>query len=413
MATRRIARGRGGSPVPIIVLSVIVVGLLASTIVLGMKVSDLQDLLEYNKKQLKAEKDKRQEDLNGFREYENLVGLDQDAAKADFNKLRDELMDTAPLPGEDRGAPPDNMKNLLRRYADRTKLLADKVDDHLREIQTAKQDLEELRQQVEQLEKSKQEAIDQAEARYAKLQGEKEQVEGKLQTTSQELKTQIDQLKATRQQLQTKLDSVTKDVELLKKTIAQKDELIDKLRNPPKPKTKLVLDTQREPADGKVLTVESDGQYVMIDVGRQDWVSEGMEFRVFDQTNPDARKEKGRIQVRRVYDTISQAKILEQDPMDPILRDMVIVNPAFSRGRKLNFVLEGRFEEPNVERLLNRYPCEIQKKVTRDTDYMVVGQARRRPGEPSWKDSENAALAEKYRVPILMERDLLRYLGED
>jgi myosin heavy subunit len=399
--------------VPIIVLSVIVVGLLASTIVLGMKVSDLQDLLEYNKKQLKAEKDKRQEDLNGFREYENLVGLDQDAAKADFNKLRDELMDTAPLPGEDRGAPPDNMKNLLRRYADRTKLLADKVDDHLREIQTAKQDLEELRQQVEQLEKSKQEAIDQAEARYAKLQGEKEQVEGKLQTTSQELNTQIDQLKATRQQLQTKLDSVTKDVELLKKTIAQKDELIDKLRNPPKPKTKLVLDTQREPADGKVLTVESDGQYVMIDVGRQDWVSEGMEFRVFDETNPDARKEKGRIQVRRVYDTISQAKILEQDPMDPILRDMVIVNPAFSRGRKLNFVLEGRFEEPNVERLLSRYPCEIQKNVTRDTDYMVVGQARRRPGEPSWKDSENAGLAEKYRVPILMERDLLRYLGED
>jgi hypothetical protein len=307
------------------------------------------------------------------------------------------------------------MKSLLRRYGDRCKLLDDSVKKHLQEIGAARKDYAELKTRHDELEKAKKEEADAATARYAKLQGEKEQVETKLGETTRTSNAEIEKLKAEKRQLESKVTQNAKDIELLKKTVVQKDEHIKKLLEPKKDAYVLVP-PGAEPADGKVLTVEADGQYVMIDIGRRDWASEGMEFRVYDETNPDARKEKGRLQVRRVYDTISQAKILQQDAMDPILRDMVIVNPAFSRGRKLNFVLEGRFNQPNVQRLLEHYPCKVEVgvgKVTQETDYLVVGEARRNPGEPHWKDSENAKLADKYGVRVLMERDMLRYLGED
>ncbi|NQT53411.1 hypothetical protein HQ576_15235 [bacterium] len=413
MATRRISRGRGGSPVPIIVLSVIIVGLIASTVVLGMKASQLQDDFDGLAVQLRDAKSQRQNDLKDFRNYENLVGLDHEAAKVDFAKLKQELMDKAALEGEDRTTPPDTMKNLLRRYADRCALLDAQVRDRTQELGTSRKESRELELRAEAVEKSKQEEAQKATERHTTLQGEKEKVEGVLRDTSQKLSGDIEKLKAEKQQLQTKLVALEKDVQLARKTVQQKDELIDKLRNPVKPKVHLVdIKTTREAVDGKVLTVEPDGEYVMIDVGRRDWVSEGMEFRVFDETNPEARKEKGRIQVRRVYDTISQAKILDNDPLDPMLRDMAIINPAFSRGRQLKFVLEGRFIEPNLERLLGRYPCTIEREVTPETDYFVVGEAKRRPGEPSWKDSPQYGNALKYKVDILKERELLRYLGE-
>lgn len=410
MATRRIARGRGGSPVPIIVLSVIVVGLLASTIVLGMKVSDLQDDLLRSQRDTKKEQDRFEKAVQLGLDYKNVVGLDYEAADADYKKLEKELEKTAALQGEDRSQPPGNMKNLARRYADRCKLLEAEVRKHLGEIKTAKADISDLKKQSDALRDSKREEADAASVKHATLQGEKEQVESTLQETTRTLSGQIDKLKAEKRALQTKVTTIEKELNLKARTVVEKDELIDKLRHPPKPKYTLVP-PGRETIDGKVLTVEADGEYVMIDLGRRDWVSEGMEFRVFDETNPDARKEKGRIQVRRVYDTISQAKILQQEAMDPILRDMVIINPAFSRGRQLKFVLEGRFIEPNLERLLGRYPCAIAKKVSRETDKLVIGEAERKPGDPHWKESENYKLAEDLRIDILMERDLLRYLG--
>jgi hypothetical protein len=417
MATRRIARGRGGSPVPIIVLTVIVIGLLAATIVLGMKASDLEDVLAATQKEVKGEKDRHQDDLNAYRKYENLVGLDQAAARADRDKLAKDIEEKLPPDDRARLRDKDNnvvisMKDLLRLYADRCGQLQTDVTTRLHEVETARKELSELQKQREELQKAKQEEAEAATARYAKLQGEKDKIDGQLTETTHTLSGQIDKLKTEKRALETKVATIEKDVDLLKKTVVQKDELIAQLRNPPKPKMELIKGAGAEAADGKILTVDPDGEHVMIDIGRRDWLSEGMEFRVVDQSNPEAPKDKGRIQVRRVYDTIAQAKILQQDPLDPILRDMAILNPAFSRGRQLKFVLEGRFMQPDLERLLSRYPCVIEKTVTRDSDYLVVGEAKRKPGESSAKDSENYKNAEKFLVPILMERDMLRYLGE-
>ena len=167
------------------------------------------------------------------------------------------------------------------------------------------------------------------------------------------------------------------------------------------------------------MTIEPDGQTLMIDLGRRDWVQIGMEFKVYDNADPESRKVKGHVQVRKVLDSIAQCKVMEQDKLDPILPGMVIVNPAFQRGKTLNFVLVGGFREANVEQLLSRYPCRVStvtssdtKKLNRDTDYVIKGEAHVKPGVTVPDDSPTVEQAKQYQITVMNESTLLRYLGE-
>jgi hypothetical protein len=169
-----------------------------------------------------------------------------------------------------------------------------------------------------------------------------------------------------------------------------------------------------EPADGKVLTVDADGKNVMVDIGRKDWVEVGMIFTVYEKGNVDERKSKGQVQIRQVYDEISRAKVIKQDDVDPILPGMILVNPAFQRGTKVEFRLVGRFLEPRMEQILSRYPCRIAEKASMTTDYVIIGDAKpdEAKGEAPWDESEEVLYAKENKVTIMRERELLTYLGE-
>jgi len=420
MATRRIARGRGASPVPIIILSVLLVGLLLSTIVLGMKVGDMEDLVKKRDdriiqmdKSAKAEQDK-------FRQYERLVGLTYEGARGEFEGLKKELESKAPLPasaapaGDDAVSGPfDDMKTLLEAYADRCAAVEKVVQDLEGQLAVAKDQRDEARVDVVEKAKAKDEQVKAEKVIVARLRTEKTTVQGELDKTRADLTAEVEALKAEKTKLIKQVNALTKDTKDLAHTVKKKEEVIRDLRFPKKTTGPLVPGQAAEPVDGKVLVVDPDGQHVMVDLGRNDWVEVGMMFKVFDNADPDARKEKGQVQIRAVYDEIARAKVLDPDEVDPILPGMVIVNPAFKRGRKLEFVLEGRFNEARIEQMLKRYPCTIAKAVSRKTDYVVTGEGRLAEGEAAPEDSENVMNAKDYKIPVMKERELLHYLGED
>ena len=418
MATRRIARGRGGSPVPIIVLSVLLVGAVGLSIVLGMKTGDLQDQIVEVQKAKQEQVTLRTESEERFRTYETLVGLRPDAMKETFDKLKKEATDKANIP-EDAAEGPREMKtvrDLVTAYAEEVaqlrsvrKDLQGKLDQAKEERERAKVDRDKTVDEKDQLEaRLKKNAAD--------LRVEKEAVQQELDTTRKKLSGQVAALETEKVTLTKEAAKLKKEVEIGKRTIEDLKKQMEELKHPRETQGSLVGSTAAgEPVDGKIITIEADGKHVMIDLGRRDWVQMGMVFQVYDNAAPDSREVKGEIQVRKVFDTICQCKVMEQDDLDPLLPGMVLVNPAFSRGKTLDFVLVGEFREHNIELLLSRYPCRVAKdpkKLSRDTDYVVTGQAPAKQGQQRPEDSPLVEQARDWEITVMKETALLRYLGE-
>ena len=419
MATRRIARGRGGSPIPVIILSVIVVGLLASTIILGMKVGALETDKDAVTKTLDAAKVSATSLEKKHLDYERLVGLDLESAALEFAKKGKQLTEKAkitPPGGEPLEAGPfKNLIALLDGYADRTAALESIVADREGELKKAREARDKAEKEIAEKEKEGLQKLEDQKKVTEGLRTENDDLKAKLDKIQKDLTAAVDSAKTEKIDLTKQVNEWKKLAEVRLKEIEELKRRNKELLEPPRTSGGLLQPTTAEPVDGKMLSVDADGQHVMINIGRRDWVALGMEFRVFDNPSPETRKEKGLIQVRQVYDDIAQCKVLKQDPIDPLLPGMVLVNPAFSRGKTLEFVFEGVFKDPNIERALSRYPCRIAKEVTSTTDYLILGQGDYKPGQKRPEDSKNHQLAsgpQKSHVTIMTERDLLRYLGE-
>jgi len=406
----------------VIVLVVIVVGLLGSTIVLALEMGRLQDKIEAKDQLLDAARKRSREKEKEFYDYAALVGLQRDGAQKQFEGLKREIATKAPLPkpagpeGEQGPAAEvaENMFELLEAYADECKdlraviarlegQLAQSKEQHEQTIARDRGDIE-----------TKETLIAAAKKVASDLRKDKADVDAELDKTSSALSAQIEDLKQQKTGLIKDVNKWKNDCEIAQRTIKEQKELIEQLKRPKKKIWPIDTTVAGHPVDGKIIRVDADGKHVMINLGRRDWVGIGMEFRVYDNAEPDTQKEKGRLQVRRVYDTIAQAKVLKQDELDPILPGMVIINPAFKRGRRVEFVLQGPFREPNVKQLLSRYPCVIKDEVTVKTDYLVTGEGEIDPekAQMSPEDSENYSKAKDLDIVVLKENELLRYLGE-
>ncbi len=420
MATRRIARGRVGSPVPIIILSVLLVGLLVSTIVLGLTTGDLEKKLLTTQEAVTKEKNDRKKAEDDFRVYEKVVGFTREGAVRERDALKEDLAKRTalrPAPGpEPEGAPKvfDDLKTLADGYAIRAMQFEKEAVRLEGELKVAKEKGEETARDAKETADTKQKQIDLEKAAVGKLREDKAKVEKERDEVREKLTAEVEDLKARNTKLTKEVAAAQKDVTVRDEQMKKKDEKIKDLEFPKTRAGTLKPGALPEPPDGKILTVDADGKNVMVDLGRKDWVEVGMFFTVYEKGNEDTRKPKGQIQIRQVFDEIARAKVVKQDDVDPILPGMIVVNPAFKRGTKLVFRLKGRFTEPRIEQLLSRYPCTFADKVSMTTDYVIIGDARpdEAKGEVPWDEDEEVLFAKENRIPIMRERELLSYLGE-
>jgi hypothetical protein len=416
MATRRIARGRSGSPVPVIVLSVLVVGLVAASIIFGLKAADLEEKLVAAENDIQTEKKARITDQRSFTKFEQAVGWDLDQVDAQYHGLLKELNSKGTLPspyGDGLADQPQlTVVDLLKGYADRCNAQEQMIADLTKQLAGTKSERDEARTEIVRVRENGEKSVADEQARYQTLEQDKKDVEAKLQSANATLSTEVEKLKGTNAKLRTDIASAQQEIEKLLKQLEKRDELISELRNPKRETPPFVGQRLHELVDGKVIRVDADGEYVMIDLGREDWVGLGMVFQVYDRADPATRTLKGRIQVRRVMDTIAQCKVLEQDKIDPILPGMFIINPAFKRGRTVVFAIAGRPREPNLKRLLERYPCKIEPKPSSQTDYLILGGATVGKDDIPVEDTEEYERAKELKITMMKEADLLRYLGE-
>ncbi|WP_372364485.1 hypothetical protein [Candidatus Uabimicrobium sp. HlEnr_7] len=172
-----------------------------------------------------------------------------------------------------------------------------------------------------------------------------------------------------------------------------------------------LFDASEETIDGQVVFSNPLSNAIYIDLGRKNKIFRGLKFDVFRLAERGEKEFKGRIEVKRVMDKISEAVVVSQiDEMDPLVNGDVIVNPIFNQNKPmyLSFT-DNRLEKPRLAQLVKdvqEVDGIVEKKVTSKTNFVVIDNDKK------GQEHENYTSAVKFKIPLMDERTLLKYVGD-
>lgn len=169
-------------------------------------------------------------------------------------------------------------------------------------------------------------------ANYAALRTRSEEDKARLASQVKEIS---DKLQAESDKLRQLEEKIAKDEKRYKDTIQN---LQDRLKESEREKGILSL---FESPDGRIKLVNQRQRQVWIDLGRADGLLRQTTFSVYDHNENGIAnaKPKGRIEVTAVGDRLSEARILEDNPANPIIPGDLIATPAWSPGQRIHFAL--------------------------------------------------------------------------
>lgn len=148
-------------------------------------------------------------------------------------------------------------------------------------------------------------------------------------------------------------------------------------------------------SDGVISRIPSDNT-VFINIGRQQSVTPGLTFEVYDKNKGipalgnGARDEdlpvgKASIEVVHVLDGSSECRVIRHTPGQQLTEGDLIMNLVFDPKAKYNFVVYGNFDLTNsgtatpadaevIKRLVAQWGGKLMNNVNVDTDFVVMGK---------------------------------------
>ena len=215
------------------------------------------------------------------------------------------------------------------------------------------------------------------------------------------------------QQIEEVKDNWSDEVITLKRELNFKD---IQVRNLQIRLEKLLEETRKEKSlddvepDGAILNVLSDSGKAWIDLGRRNLLNKGLVFRVFQFVKGGKRLYKGRVEVRKVDERMSEVRVIEEiDSLNPIARGDFVASPFYDPESDLIFVFagteleSGRITKDNLVTKMQSYGARIGDKVDLSTDYLVAMK--------NYESSPEYRTARELGVTVIRERDLLEFIG--
>jgi NAD-dependent DNA ligase len=216
------------------------------------------------------------------------------------------------------------------------------------------------------------------------------------------LQAQIDQARTEKQELEKQLNM---EIAALRSEIAEKKRRIKELIKKPT-STLMWCDP-----DGEILTTDNRLGNCWIDLSRRDGLRVGSVFEVFRYIKGGRRKPKGRIEIKKVGNEVSQAAIIEMlDPEDdPIVKGDHIISPFFDKHETKSFVFAGDltnpiYSEQEVIKMIEEMGGKVEHDVTVETDFLIVGKGA--------EDTEKYTRALDLGTTIMLEKELFKFLGK-
>jgi len=187
-------------------------------------------------------------------------------------------------------------------------------------------------------------------------------------------------------QMQEEVDTLRADRSVLESRIAALQSKVDAMNIRPKDPAELV--------DGRIVAIDPGANQVFIDLGRRNRVVPGMTFEVYDDANAigstDGRggtnRGKASVQVIRVDEGTSTAKIVRSTTGRPVVRDDVLANAVFDPDYRYRFLVHGKFDvdgdgkpsDSEADYLKSRiveWGGEVSEgsSLTGDIDFLVIG----------------------------------------
>ncbi len=250
----------------------------------------------------------------------------------------------------------------------------------------------------------------------------------------------------------------------LVREIEQLREALDKLRHGGEVVEGYERQTER--FDGRVLEVDADRRFAVIDAGKVHRIERGMKFEVV-RLRYGQEEVMGKVEVTEVFPSTSAVTILSgieqkpvcsqcgyigqpgmrycpycssgegkndvvrmsggaarevdtMDPLDPILPGDYVRNPVYSREEELTFTIAGEpqeFTRDDLVALIKDYGGKVSEAVEVETDYLVLCRtpdAAAATGERQLEQIQEVArareAAKQFGVPIMREVELLDLL---
>ena len=162
--------------------------------------------------------------------------------------------------------------------------------------------------------------------------------------------------------------------------------------------------------DGRLINVLSSSQLGWINVGRKHHLRPGLEFQVFQAVKGSKRQYKGKIEVRKVDEDVSEVRIVDTtDELNPIAEGDYITSPFYDPKATPTFVIAGAglesrsiTEEALRQKILS-YGATIAPQVDLKTSFVIALKGYEE--KPQYKQ------ARELGVPILRESEILKYMG--
>lgn len=275
-----------------------------------------------------------------------------------------------------------DLRRQLRAKTDEVTSLNGRIGDLNRQLAAARDSLEAartdseqqvaaVRGEIEQYSQAADELKRQVNEARTSIARTKDEREGRHRSRVGELQSEIDDLRAERSVLDSRLLALEAKVRAIELKPANPAELVD----------------------GRIIAVEGAGEQVFIDIGRIDRVVPGMTFEVFDDANAIQTSDRGgqgrgksTIQVLRVGEATSTAKVIRQSPGRPVVKEDVIANAVFNPNYRFKFLVHGKFDVDGDGRPSDAESDFIRSRIvewggevvagdqlTGDLDFLVLG----------------------------------------
>ncbi len=305
----------------------------------------------------------------------------------------------------------DRLQGRLSRFGvDDSGVVANVLQDVHRQRNQSRDEVSSLQGQMERLNNQLDEARAQAdrmrESHRAELQGVQDQIAGyraaadeyrsELEATKRAMNESVDRL---HDQYEDRIANLERDADDLHRERVLLMSRVEDLQE------RLSADRIRaqDPStlvDGRVIDASGASDQVFIDRGRQHRIVLGMTFEVYDdaamirpsEETGELPRGKASLQVVRVGDTTSTAKIIRSVPGRPVVRNDVIANAVYDPNYQFKFYVHGLFdidgdgrateaERDYIENLIVDWGGTVVHGDTLpgDLDFLVLGEQPREP----------------------------------
>lgn len=277
--------------------------------------------------------------------------------------------------------------------------------------------------------------IDATKARADRYQQQVLQSEQNMDARVQEIRDNLEQ----------RIASLTEQLERRDVTIAGLQDNVTSLQTRLR-ETSISSVDEGQQTDGEIVRMVGNDE-VFINLGQKQHVVLGMTFNVYGSTSemrPDAAGQvpqgKATIEVTRIGDTTSTARIIRATPGRAVVEGDLIVNPVYDRNKEYQFFVFGDFdldgengtsslETEIVRSRIKEWGGNIRDQFSGDIDFLVLGVAPTMPLQPRsdatppevmryrrerqfYDDYQNLLdRAQKLSIPVLNQNRLLTLIG--